>query len=63
MSFSRKHFETVASSISRTRMASTIGKKQTPEQVLRLVATDLAATFAAENPRFDRERFMKACGF
>ncbi len=26
------------------------------------IALDLARYFATQNPRFDRERFMKACG-
>lgn len=30
---------------------------------MRDVATALAAIFAADNPRFDRARFMQACGF
>lgn len=28
----------------------------------RRVALDLAAFLAGENPRFDRERFLRACG-
>lgn len=31
------------------------------EQV-KYVASDLADTFAEDNPKFDRERFLKACG-
>lgn len=30
---------------------------------IKLVATDLAATLANDNPEFDKARFMKACGF
>jgi hypothetical protein len=29
---------------------------------LAFLARDLAATLAADNPRFDRARFLKACG-
>ena len=29
---------------------------------MRWIATGLATKFSAENPRFDRERFLKACG-
>lgn len=27
------------------------------------VATDMADLFAADNPRFDRQKFLTACGF
>ena len=58
----RKDYELIAAAIHRTGMASTIGKKKTSEQTLRLAATDLAATLAHDNPRFDRARFLAACG-
>lgn len=31
--------------------------------VLKDVANQMASSFARENPRFDRQRFLAACGF
>lgn len=64
MAFQRRHYEMIASSIGRTRMAVNIGPKarMTGPAAVRLAAIDLAATFAADNSRFDRDRFLRACG-
>lgn len=35
---------------------------ESPDVVLRRVATAFADEFAADNPHFDRARFMTACG-
>jgi hypothetical protein len=43
-------------------MAVRIGNKATADSAIRLVAIDIAATLAADNPSFDRARFLKACG-
>ena len=63
----RRHFELIAASIARSRMASeisgTAAKKAAAVAAIRLVAIDLATSCAKENPAFDRDRFMKACGF
>lgn len=32
-------------------------------EVIRNLAERMAAMFARENPRFDRNKFMQACGF
>ncbi len=29
----------------------------------RVMASDFARTFAADNPKFDADKFVKACGF
>jgi hypothetical protein len=58
----RKDYVAIAASIHRTGMAMNIGKKGTAESALRLAAIDIAATMANDNPRFDRARFLKACG-
>lgn len=67
----RKDYELIAGAISRTRMASGILKKDTIAnrtardgalQGLKLLAIDLAATLAHDNPRFDVDRFLKAAG-
>jgi hypothetical protein len=63
----KRHFELVAASIHRSQMASNIGgtaaKKEAARRAIHLVATDIAVSFAHENPNFDKARFMAACGF
>lgn len=58
----RKDYVAIAASIHRTGMAVNIGKRKTAEYALNLVAIDVAAQMAHDNPRFDRARFLKACG-
>jgi hypothetical protein len=58
----RKDYVAIAAAIHRTGMAVTIGEKKTAEYAIRLAAFDIAATMANDNPRFDRARFLKACG-
>ena len=59
----KKDFTLIANAIGRTQMASNIGKKKrTPDEVLSLLVTDLAASLKADNPRFDEDRFRAACG-
>lgn len=56
---SRKHFEAIAAAIANNR-----GTDDPPmvRKALDDVAQDLAAVFAADNPRFDSARFLAACG-
>lgn len=65
--FQRRHYEKIAASLHRSQMAKSLERdnKHRLQAIdgIRLVAIDIASTFAADNPRFDRERFMKACGF
>ena len=58
----RKDYVAIAAAFHRTGMAVNIGKRKTAEYAIRLAAIDVAATMAHDNPRFDRERFLKACG-
>lgn len=63
----RKDYQLIAASVHRSMQAHGIGNKSTREvaggdKALRLVATDLAASLAHDNPRFDRARFLAACG-
>ena len=56
--FTKKHFEAVAKTI----------KAQDTEnydvfKAVREIARDMANMFQASNERFDRNRFMQACGF
>ena len=56
----REHFEKIAASIKAEKECYTntiiIG-------AMRRMAETLADTFRGVNPRFDRERFLTACGF
>jgi len=58
----RKDYIAIAAAIHRTGMAINIGGKKSAEYAHRLLAIDIAATMAQDNPRFDRARFLKACG-
>lgn len=58
----KKDYVVIAAAIRRTGMAITVGKKPSAEYALKLAATDIAATMANDNPRFNRARFLKACG-
>lgn len=58
----RKDYVAIAAAIHRTGMAVNIGSKKSAEYAIKLAATDIAATMANDNPRFDVSRFLKACG-
>ncbi len=59
MKYTKATFEMVASTIkARIEDPSSLGARA----CVRGLAADFADQFAASNPRFDRERFMKACG-
>jgi hypothetical protein len=63
----RKDYILIAASVNRSRMASGISGaapiKAAKDSALHLGAIDLAASLKHDNPNFDRERFMVACGF
>ena len=56
MSMTKQDFEVVADRIKRNLAAGM------DPLTLACLAEDLACDFALRNPRFDRERFLKACG-
>ena len=63
----RKDYELIAAALHRSSKALNLSKRATArhdyETAIRLVAIDLCATLAYDNPRFDKAIFMKACGF
>lgn len=59
MSISKKHFEEIAAEL---RAARELDSNPAARQAVERVAEGLAKIFAGENPRFDRARFLKACG-
>lgn len=62
----KKDYELIAGALWRSHRAkSLIGnkvKRLAALQGIELVAIDLAATFANENYKFDRNKFLIACG-
>ena len=69
--FTRKTFEAVASTLSRhldavSAVQATVGASPTlsaSHQTIFDLAEDFATLFANSNPRFDRTKFLSACGF
>ena len=59
----RKVFEQVAASVKKSVDKSDETLDINLYKFAGEMARDLADYFERENPRFDRDRFMKACGF
>jgi hypothetical protein len=60
MSLTRKHFQAMAEAINAEAKSLDIGSEE--YLVVRRIAFDLATMSKADNPNFDRAKFMKACG-
>lgn len=62
----RKDYERTAAVIrervERFRRSSHDTEREYCTAAIATLADDMADMFAAENPRFDRERFLSACG-
>lgn len=59
----KRHFEIIASRINQRRLDAVQAQSPQRQFVLMELAGDLADEFASINERFDRKRFMAACGF
>lgn len=62
----KKHYEAIAAAIesqSRVRIANNPEAQSARLQALCDVAEQFAIIARRDNPRFNRERFMSACGF
>ena len=59
----RKVFEQVAASVKKSVDKADRTYNDELRQFADDMACELADYFQRENPRFDRDRFMKACGF
>lgn len=58
---SRKDYQLIAAAIKgQVNFAS---GDQLVLQVIKAIAISVAMALATDNPRFDRDRFMQACGF
>jgi len=68
MALSKKHFEAIARDIAAEVTTANqspwdLAQRAAVKVALRNVASNLCTTFRAENPNFDGQRFLKACGF
>lgn len=54
----RKHFEAIAALLDRERSLNNGG-----DGSVFAIAEAMADLFAKENPRFDRDKFLTACGY
>jgi hypothetical protein len=57
----RKDYVLLAAAIERAGLSGDFEKSEY-QAAIEYVATELADALAAENPRFERDRFLKACG-
>ena len=61
----KKDYELIAGAIWRSGFIKDKNKirQEAKERVRHLIAIDLSSSLANDNPRFNREKFMSACGF
>ena len=66
MAMSKKDYERIAAEVRRTihaeRLTSTASWAHGMREGMFEFTGNLAQSFAEDNPRFDRARFLKACG-
>jgi hypothetical protein len=60
--FSRQHFVAMAKNIKSGIERAGAGDAGSTIEAFEELASDIANTFAESNPRFDRQRFLDACG-
>jgi hypothetical protein len=58
MAMSKKHYTAIADVLNKWH--AHYGPDNHETEVIDLIGTDLSEVFAADNPNFDRERFMAA---
>jgi len=63
----KKDYELIAMSVWRSRHVTEFTeknqvRKQARLAMSKLIASDLAGTLSGDNPRFDQNRFLQACG-
>lgn len=62
MAMTKKYYELVAGVLNAARTVRCSEERTYRPAIVNEIALGLAREFAADNPRFDRERFMQACG-
>lgn len=61
--FTRQHYKAIAEIVKgQKELADVFAHKQFATQRISDIAKGLADYFAKDNPRFDRDRFLEACG-
>lgn len=61
--FTRQHYKAIAEIIKAQKdLTGVFAGKQFAAQKIDDIATGLADYFAKDNPRFDRDKFLQACG-
>lgn len=58
----RKDYIRIAEAIQSARYTCSQAGTETANKACNVVAFEFARLLAADNPRFDRERFLTACG-
>jgi len=61
--FEHRHFAAIAAVLDSLHGDEIRDREQPQTWTIHEVATAMASAFAASNPRFDRARFLAACGF
>lgn len=61
----RKDYELIADALNETRLTlpNDDGSANAPRHTLYTAAITIGSRLAKDNPRFDLERFLTACGF
>ena len=59
----RKDYEKIAQAVRQVNEDVSGWEDARPDEVLDLLASYLCKVLEQDNPRFDRERFLSACGF
>ncbi len=58
----KKYYEMIASAIAAEHAQRKHWGEHVHNEAIESIALNLASAFAADNPKFDRARFLKACG-
>lgn len=56
--FQRRHYEAIAAELKLARTLAPLGEEDTADAL----SCQFADMLARDNPRFDRARFLRACG-
>ena len=59
----RKDYEKIAEAVRKVNKGVSGWEYARPDEVLDLLASYLCEVLEQDNPRFNRERFLSACGF
>ena len=60
--FTQKHYQVIQDIIHRSGFIQDQKRQQARESMRRLIASDFIGTLKHDNPRFNSEKFLIACG-